>query len=265
MKNIVMAAHQPNFLPYLGFFDKIKNCDVFVIRDEVQFVKRDYHHRNRILFSSDPNAEPKPKWIRIPAEKRPCELRDTLINNKVKDKNVPWNVFLLRQIKSSYQKAVNFNKYYPLLEQILLPGKEKLIDINMEIINYLCLCFGIHKKIILASDLGLEKTNDTSHDLAQIAQAVGANIYLSGSGAKVYLKNQIFEENGICVRYQQFTHPVYRQFHPNFIENLAAIDALFCAGNVLSEAVRFSKLHRIMSYKEQHQDTVSVPAKTRVG
>lgn len=265
MKNIVMAAHQPNFLPYLGFFDKMKKCDVLVIRDEVQFVKRDYHHRNRILFSSNQDVEPKAKWIRIPTDMHRSELKDTLIKNEVKDKNVPWNVFLLRQIKSSYKKAAYFNEYYPPLEKILLSRKEKLIDINMDIIKLLCSCFDIHKRIVFASHLGLEKTNDASQDLAQIAKAVGANTYLSGSGAKVYLKNEVFVENGICVRYQQFTHPVYRQFHPNFIGNLAAIDALFCAGKVLSKPLRFRRLHRITSYKESRIHAALVPAKTSVG
>ena len=62
----IVSAHQPNFLPYLGFFDKMDKSDVFVIRDEVQFAERDYHHRNRIRINGPRNNEPQCKWIRVP-------------------------------------------------------------------------------------------------------------------------------------------------------------------------------------------------------
>ncbi len=75
-----MSAHQPNFLPYLGFFDKMMNSDVFVIRDEVDFVERDYHHRNRIrIDGKDANGEPQWKWLTIPVKKDPFYIKDIVI------------------------------------------------------------------------------------------------------------------------------------------------------------------------------------------
>src|SRR3989338_6913974 len=66
----VMAAHQPNFLPYLGFFDKMMSSDIFVIRDEVQFVERDFHHRNRIkIEGTDGTGAPRSKWLTVPVYK----------------------------------------------------------------------------------------------------------------------------------------------------------------------------------------------------
>lgn len=228
----VMAAHQPNFLPYLGFFDKMKKSDVFVIRDEVQFIERDYHHRNRIRINTNNNGNPQFKWVRVPVNKQPRHLKDIVVKNEVKDKNVPWNLFLLRQIKSYYQHAPFFKDYYPELEEIVLNKKERLIDLNMEIIRYLRRCFNIRSRLIFASELRLQKTNDTSADLVEIAKAVGAESYLSGKGGTAYLNPQLFEREGISVHIQDFTHPVYRQVSSGFIPNLASIDALFCVGNV---------------------------------
>lgn len=235
MKKVV-SAHQPNFLPYLGFFDKMRQSDVFVIRDEVQFVERDYHHRNRIRIDGFCNGEPQSKWIRVPVKKEMKEIRDIRIANSVKDKSVPWNISMLRQIKAHYQKTPFFHKYYPGLEEILLAKRERLIALNMEIIEFIKESFNIDTQIVYASKLGYRKTTDASEDLIRIAQAVNADVYLSGNGGTAYLKENLFRQAGIELQYQKFTHPAYRQRYPGFACNLASIDALFNVGNIFCEA-----------------------------
>lgn len=233
MKRVV-SAHQPNFLPYLGFFDKMMKSDVFVIRDEVQFVERDYHHRNRIRVESPPGSEPQSKWVRVPVAKEQKELGDIRIRNEVRDKNVPWNICLLRQIKSSYEKAPRFAEYFEELEAILLVRTERLLDLNMAVIDWLRDCFGLSAKVMFASQLKYGKTGDPTLDLVRIAQVVDADVYLSGSGGRAYLNQAAFEAKGIEVAFQAYEHPVYPQRYPGFVANLAAIDALFNVGNIFS-------------------------------
>ena len=228
----IVSAHQPNFLPYLGFFDKMDKSDVFVIRDEVQFAERDYHHRNRIRINGPRNNEPQCKWIRVPVTKEQKHLRQITVRNEVKDKNVPWNIFMLRQIKSNYETAPFFSKYYPELEAILRVKTEKLIDLNMEIIKFLKRCFDINTEIVYASQLDYDKTNDASEDLVRIAKALDADVYLSGVGGRVYLNHDSFSAAGVGLQFQSFTHPVYPQRYAGFVPNLAAIDALFNVGNI---------------------------------
>lgn len=232
----VMSAHQPNFLPYLGFFDKMIKSDVFIIRDECQFCKRDYHHRNRIrIDGKDEQGNPQCKWLTVPVEKEEKDLKDVMIKNNVQQKNVPWNVFMARQIKSNYEKTPFFKNYYPEIEKLLLSRKERLIDLSMDIIDFLKDSFKINTEIVYASKLiGYKKTFIASLDLANLTREVNAGIYLSGSGGKNYLNLEHFEKEGIEVRFQEFHHPTYPQRFPGFVPYMSAIDALFNAGpNIL--------------------------------
>lgn len=234
MKRVV-SAHQPNFLPYLGFFDKMIQSDVFVIRDEVQFVERDYHHRNRIRIDGFCRGEPQSKWIRVPVNKEMQEIRNIRIKNSVKDKGAPWNVSMLRQIRANYRKTPFFRKYYLDLEAILLTERERLVTLNMEIIKFIKDSFKIDTQIVYASELSYRKTNDATEDLIGIARSVNADVYLSGRGAIAYMKQDLFLKAGIELQFQDFAHPVYRQRYPGFVRNLASIDALFNVGNIFSE------------------------------
>ncbi|MHC4843189.1 MAG: WbqC family protein, partial [Planctomycetota bacterium] len=216
-----------------GFFDKMRKSDSFVIRDEVQLIERDFHHRNIIRIQSN-NGDLQWKWIRVPVQKEFKQICDIEIKNDVKDKNVPWNVFLLRQIKSNYQKTHHFKKYFPKFEEIMLIYKEKLSELNMEIIYFLKDCFGIDTEIVLASELSFDKTGDPSTDLVRIAKTVGADTYLSGTGARSYLNPMPFQKMGVELKFQDFDHPVYPQRYNGFVPNLSAIDALFNVGNVFN-------------------------------
>jgi WbqC-like protein family len=233
MKRIV-SAHQPNFLPYLGFFDKMIRSDVFVIRDEVQFVERDYHHRNRIRINSPPGDAPQCKWIRVPVVKERTDLKHIRIRNDLKDKNVPWNIFMLRQVRSNYETAPYFGEYFPDLDLILRFQTARLIDLNMAIISWLQSCFSIDTEVVYASQLNYGKTGDPTRDLVKIAEAVGADVYLSGSGGRSYLNQAYFYASGLDVQFQAFNHPVYQQQYAGFVPNLAAIDALFNVGDIFS-------------------------------
>ncbi|MFH1332274.1 MAG: WbqC family protein [archaeon] len=232
----VMAAHQPNFIPYLGFFDKLKSCDVFIIRDEVLFVERDYHHRNRIRINSNDNMNnPQCKWIKVPVDGK----YDYIMHQNVKNglvKNKPWNIELLREIKINYGGAPFFDKFFPEFEKIVLKSHDNLLPLNMEIINFLSKAFGIDKKVVMASELGLKpehyEKSDPSEDLVLLCKAVDANVYLSGAGGRGYLNLAPFEREGIKVVFQDYNHPVYPQRYSGFLPFMASVDALFCVGGM---------------------------------
>lgn len=230
----VMSAHQPNFLPYLGFFDKMSRSDIFVIRDEVQFAERDYHHRNRIRVDGiNGEGGPQFKWLTVSVEDKKAKryLKDMVINNNVMVKDDLWNVAMVKQIEVNYQKTPFFEEYFPELKSIILYRKEKLIQLCMEVIYFLQDCFGITTEIAFASELdGYEKTFEPNQDLVGIAKATQADAYLSGSGGRNYLNLDPFKKEGIEVRFQDFKHPEYKQRYPGFLPNMASIDALFNVG-----------------------------------
>jgi len=237
MSRIIVSAHQPNFLPYLGFFDKMQKSDIFVIRDEVLFTNKDFHHRNRIRINGNDNLNnPQFKWLTIPVEKIHDNIMHVPIKKNFKIKNTPWNQKIFNDIKASYQGLDYFEEYYFEIKKIINNNDEKLIDLNMKIINFLKNAFCINTKIIMASELGLKplhyEESDASEDLLNICKKLNADVYLSGDGGKGYLNLPVFEQGEVKVEFQNFKHPVYRQKFPGFIPYMAALDTLFCIGEL---------------------------------
>jgi hypothetical protein len=236
MSKIIVSAHQPNFLPYLGFFDKMNKSDIFVIRDEVLFTDSDYHHRNRIRINGNDNINnPQFKWLTVPVIK----INDHILHVKLKKdamiKNKIWKDILLHDIEANYKNSPYFNEFFPKIREVFNDEHESLLSLNMKIINLLKELFGVNSKIVFASDLNLkpvyyEKSN-ASEDLAKICKSLNADVYLSGPGGKGYLDLEKFDEYGIDVEFQEFVHPVYKQNFSGFLPNMASIDALFCIGN----------------------------------
>ena len=233
----IMAAHQPNFLPYLGFFDKLRRSDIFLIRDEVLYVKHDFHHRNKIRINSDNNYQnPKSKYIGVPVTDPHDYIKYVSIKDNGMRKNKPWKEEILHEIQVSYQHMPHFKKYFPQLKEIISASNGNLLSLNMNLISFISQNLGINTKIILASELGLKpehyEKSDPSEDLVKLCKAVGANVYLSGDGAREYLKLEPFQKEGIRVQFQNYKHPTYTQAFPGFVPFMSAIDALFCNGGI---------------------------------
>lgn len=233
----VTALHQPNFIPYLGFFDKLKKSDIFVIRDEVLFVKRDFHQRNKIRINSNDNINsPQSKWLKVPVDNKEDYIKHIKIQQDAKRENMEWHKKILHEIKVNYQGAEFFDKHYPELEKIFDNSDTSLLELNMKIINFLKEAFGIKTRIVLASELGIkpehyEKT-DPSQDIVDICKKIGADVYLSGEGGKNYLDQEPFKKEGIKVEFQEYKHPEYKQRFPGFLPFMGALDALFCTGKL---------------------------------
>lgn len=238
----IVSAHQPNFIPYLGFFDKMKKADIFVIRDEVLFIRKEYHNRNRIRINSHDNLNfPNFKWISVPVYKTEDYIKHIKIKNSPV-RNRSWNEIILHEIESSYSSADLFDRFFSEIRGIFSYNYCNLLELNVKIINFLKEAFGIKTRIVLASELGLKKEHyeksDASEDLIEICKKLNADIYLSGAGGKEYLNLEPFERKGIKVEFQEYKHPVYEQHLPGFLPNMAAIDALFCVGRMPESEIK---------------------------
>jgi hypothetical protein len=229
----IMTAHQPNFLPYLGFFDKMvavhemgTESGVFVLREDCQFVNKDFHHRNRIR-----NYESW-QWLHLPVEKSRNPIDQIPIKVEEKISQVPWNEYHLRLITQLYKKALYFDDFYPELEEIYSKPSNNLAEFNIRLIKYLIESFDIKTKVISIYDLPSSvRTDDPSKTLKEIAKALDADTYLSGDGGKDYMDLSYFKD-GVQVVFQNYKHPVYPQRFPGFQPNMSAIDALFCIGRL---------------------------------
>ena len=235
-KNFVVSAHQPNFIPYLGFFDKIQKSDIVVIRDEVQYVTKEFHNRNKIRINSHNQNILLSKWLNVPVNNSLDYIKNININKDSLHKNKSWNKNILQNIKINYHKTPFFDEFFPEIGKIMDNSDDKLISLNMKLIKFLMKSFNIQTKIIMASDLKLKQNNiqksNASEDISNICKVLDANTYLSGGGAKIYLNEAPFINSEIKVEFQEFDHPIYSQAFPGFLPNMSALDALFCCGKM---------------------------------
>ena len=237
---MIVSCHQPNYLPHLGFFDKMKKSDVFVIYDTVQFSDGFYVHRNRIRTNTGWT------WLTIPVERHQAPINTIAIKNEALISRVPWHEHHWRVISHSYGKTPYFEKYKNEFAPLYQKKHGKLSDFNTEIIRTLARIAGITTKIVLLSDLGVV-SDDASERLALATQAAllrfpasdgqaGGDIYLAGpsGGTKYEMREEEFAKRGLKIAHQEFRHPEYPQLHSQydkkFEKNLAAIDALFNVG-----------------------------------
>lgn len=220
---MIVTIHQPNYLPYLGFFDKMKKSDIFVIYDDAQFEKGEFQHRNRIRIYHGW------KWLTVPVEKKHLPINEIRIKNEVSTwKGVRWSESHFDNIKDNYRDTPFYSVYEKELRRIYEKTYDKLVDLNMELINFFYKAFDINAKMVFSSELGF--TSKSTKRLVEIVETLNSDLYLSGPKGRDYLDVSLFEKKGIKVEFQEFKHPVYTQRYEGFIPNMAAIDALFNTG-----------------------------------
>ena len=214
-----ISIHQPNYLPYLGFVDKAKKSDIFVIYDDAQFSKGDWHNRNKIRM---------PKgwtWLTVPVKKQSGRrnISEIQINN-----SSPWASNHLSSFHHGYRRSKYYKDYESRIKSIYTRKYEKLIDLNMAIINFYWSVFSITSEIVLSSSLGINSIG--TRKLIDITKSLDGDVYVSGGGAGDYLDIGMFQNNGLGIEIQDFEPIQYKQTFPGFEPNLSAVDALFNIG-----------------------------------
>jgi hypothetical protein len=221
---VVVAIHQPNFFPWLGYFDKIVRADRFVLLDTVQFAKTGGTWSNRVRVLSGESAA----FVTLPVVRAYHGVR--LINEMQIDDRQPWRRKLLQTLKTEYGKAKCFDDVFPEIARLVEFGTESLLEFNRHAIGELCRLMQIEAGGIVplstlnVSGLGTDR-------LIAAVRAAGGSTYLSGDGAEGYQEDHKFEAAGVRLVRQNFQHPVYPQgARPAFVPGLSCIDALMHCG-----------------------------------
>jgi len=215
----IVAIHQPEYLPWLGFFKKMMNSEIFVFLDDAQFTKKGWQNRNQIrtkdgmtLLSIPVHAHSYPK-----------------INEITIDNNKNWSKRHKKSILFNYAKAPYFEEFKDFIESVFEKKFEYLVDLNAEIIKRVMNELKIKSKIIFSSDLKISKKG--SDMVLDICKAVGADYYITGTvWAQSHLRIDEFKKSNIHVEFQKFQHPTYKQFHGEFMPGMSIIDLLFNEG-----------------------------------
>ncbi len=217
---MIISVHQPQYIPWLGYFDKIAQSDTFVFLDNVQYKEREFQNRNKIRTPGGWI------WLTVPVISK-GKGRQKISEVKI-DNEIAWQRKHLGSLKTSYSSAAHFKEYYPFLEELLSQNWVYLKDLNIEIIRFSLKELSISTPISFESDLGI--TSKHTERIIDICMKLKADTYLSGSGGKDYLNEALFAQNNIKLVYQDFKHPQYKQCYEPFEPCMSVIDLLFNYG-----------------------------------
>jgi hypothetical protein len=215
----VVAIHQPEYLPWLGFFKKMMNVELFVFLDDVQFRKKGWQNRNRIRINDGTTL------LSIPVHTHSYpKINEVTIDN---EKN--WSIRHKKSILYNYARAPYFDEIKDFVEYIFEKKFQYLVDLNTEIIKFIMNELEIKSKIVFSSELEISKKG--SGRVLDICKAVGADHYITGTfWAESNLRVEEFKKSNIDVEFQKFQHPIYKQIHGEFIPEMSIIDLLFNKG-----------------------------------
>lgn len=218
-----ITIHQPEHLPWLGFFHKICRADQIVLLDNVQFSKNSFQNRNRIIGSDGP------MWLAVPILIKGHTSK--IINEMEIVSQSTWKKKYIRTIEQVYGRHPHFHLLSEGLIPLIEQDWELLVDLNVAIIQWFLKWLGHEKPIHFASSLDV--SGSKTELLLQICRDLKATSYLSGPSGRDYLKEDLFQEAGIDVTYHEFGHPVYPQLgNKDFVSHLSAIDLMANLGEV---------------------------------
>ncbi len=226
MGNRVVACHQPNFLPWLGYFAKMARADVFVLLDDVQFTQGHNRHnwttRVRILTANGHS------WLTVPV-RRSGAGKQLVSDLRIEPGDRRWLRKMLKTIEAAYGKCSHFGAVYPPIRSVLEANDGQLCELNVRLIDHIAMLLGITAERVRASRFDVSVRATTR--LVELTKLVNGTTYLSGDGADDYQDRVEFEATGISLRRVGFRHPVYRQQHAReFVPGLSILDALCNVG-----------------------------------
>jgi hypothetical protein len=224
---VIVAAHQPAFLPWLGYLDKLAQADLFVVMDDLQYEAQNFQNRNRVKLDRGPH------WLTVPLLRgaQTDRVMDKRIDNAGRGGRHHWQRRIWRTLEVHYGRAPHFARYAPALEETFVRRWDWLVELDLQLLDLARGWFGITRPIVRASSLGLEGVKTAR--IRSMCEAVGAHVYLSGRGGSTgYLDTDALARAGITTLWQRFTHPSYPQRYAGvgFVSHLGFLDLLFNCG-----------------------------------
>lgn len=222
---MLISIHQPDFVPWLGFFNKVRLSDMLVIGDHVHYRNKGYQNRNKIKTAKGAS------WLTVPIEHDWGQPINKIRVLNREQNGTFWNDHHLNLLKINYSKAPYYDKYIEIFEKIYRKKNDLLVDVNMDFMKSVFEILGIDKPIVKTSEMSLSKTK--TELIVEICNKVDADSYLSGMGGKNYMDENVLHENKIKLLFNKYDNPVYNQqfMELGFIPFLSVIDLLFNHGD----------------------------------
>jgi hypothetical protein len=218
---VVLTAHQPVYLPWLGLFHKIALADTFVSFNRVQYLPKDWNNRNRIRTASGP------LWLSVPVQKK--GHRDKPLDEIEIDNGKPWQRKHWRTLEMTYGKAPHFASYRDFFAGVYDREWTHLAELNDHMLQWFLQTLGIETTFVLASDHDFQGAK--SELVLDMCRTLGADRFIFGAMGRDYADVDAFTATGIDVVFQDYRHPTYPQFQRGEFEPyMSIVDLLFNCG-----------------------------------
>ncbi len=216
-----VVIHQPDFAPYLGFFQRFLNADLYIALDHVPFVygSRGWTHRDKIKTRTGPS------WLNVGIVKPDYGAPINTVRMAEGDE---WKQRGLALLRENYRKAPGFSEVFPRIEALFQPDFDHMATFNLHVLDGLLDMLELKMPRVLSSSLAPQASKNEL--LIELLEKVGSTRYLSGLGARDYMRPGLFAAHGIEVVWQEFTHPVYPQQFGDFVPYLSILDTLLNCG-----------------------------------
>jgi len=218
MNNKTIAIHQPNYIPWLGYFYKIWQSDIFVFLDDVQFTNEGMQNYHYIKTPQGPLR------LKIPVKQ---SFGDTIDKVTIRHE-LDWVKKHLKTIEMNYKKSTFFDEIYSDIKSVIIDGHQNLASLDIAIIELICSKFNIKTSFILSSKLEIPTLREEK--ILDICNTLHATVYYSGTGAKAYQSEKNFSDRGIELRYSSFKPFEYPQLWGPFQSNVTILDYLMNCG-----------------------------------
>ena len=213
---MIVSVHQPQYLPWLGYFDKIDRADAFVLLDTVQYKKNEWQNRNRIKTAQGP------QWLTVPVTYRyPQLICEVGVNDRER-----WQHRQQQALATNYRRAPHWGCLEGFFEEIFSRSWATVAELNIRVVKGLAAMLGIATPIHVASELG-SFPEDPDERLIALTKHIGATTYLAGSGGRDYMDLAKYERAGVEVLFQNYRHPRYSQLFGEFEPNMSVIDLIY--------------------------------------
>lgn len=226
---MVVGIHQPNFVPWLGYFFKLARVDLFVFFDNVQYSRKSFTSRNRIKTQSGP------QWLTVPVRTK-GRFFQAILDVEINWDN-DWRRKHLNTLRINYGRAPFFDEVFAILESqyLSIGGTTRLCEFNISLIQALCAYLGLKPAFVRARDL--KATGNGNELVLNICKELRASTYVTSSKAVNCEDALKFREIGIQLEYSTFKSRPYGQLWGDFVENLSVVDALMNCGRGTRELI----------------------------
>lgn len=225
MKVVIM---QPYFFPYIGYFQLMQAADMFVVYDNIQFSKKGWINRNRILVNS---AD---AYITLPLKKDSdfLDVKERCLSDEWPAERKK----MLNRITESYRKAPQFAEVFPVIEAAVMHGDKNLFSFILNSLKLVAGYLDIKTPLVVSSTLPIDHQLKAEKKVIALCKALNADVYINPIGGVELYSKEDFKQEGIGLKFLKADNIVYPQFRNEFIPFLSIIDVMMF--NPKAEVIR---------------------------